>query len=104
MKNIKNRINRTTIIKESAKEAGVDLETMRTCYCAVEKKIKDYISSVDENNTPLDIKLSEGISILSEYIPTKDKISNLTGKKITVEAHIKPKFNITRHFINSINS
>lgn len=103
--NKKNRqkITKDKIIKMAAEIAGKDIDTVKTCYQAVEKIVKDYIASTELDN-PLSIRICEGINIDCDYIPPKQKKNNLTGELINVAGHIKPKFNITRSYIDSLNS
>lgn len=99
----KNKFTKERIIKLAAELASKDINTMKDCYNAVESVVKEIISSTDKNN-PTSIKMCDGISIDCEYIPEKQKKNNLNGDIIVVAGHIKPKFNITRSFVQSINS
>lgn len=96
-------ITKDKIIKMAAEVTGKDVDTVKTCYHAVEIIVKDYIASTELNN-PLSIRICEGINIDCTYIPPKQKKNNLTGEVINVAGHIKPKFNITRSYINSLNN
>jgi hypothetical protein len=38
------------------------------------------------------------------YVPAKEKKNNLTGKTSFVDSKIKPKFNITRSYVEKLNN
>lgn len=97
------KITKDKIIRMAAEITGETVETVKTCYQAAEKVIKDYIASTELDN-PISIHVCEGINIDCEYVPPKQKKNNLTGKVINVAGRIKPKVNITRSYMNSLNS
>lgn len=84
-------------------DGNIDLETVRILYGYFEEYLINVLSSASEKES-VSIKLFDGITIDSEYIPEKNKVNNLTGKEIMVPKHIKVKSNISRTFQSKINS
>ena len=76
---------------------------VRDVYDILECSIFEYLSSVN-NKQDICIKLFEGISLDGTYIPDKTKKNNLTGETNLVHSKIKPKFNITRSYIEKLNN
>lgn len=99
----KQKITKEQIIRRVANIEYKDMGTIRSIYNSIEKTIRDYIISTKPDN-PMSIKLCDGISIDSTYVPEKLKKNNLTGEIMRVSARIKPKFNITRNYLENINS
>ena len=97
------RFTKENLIKEIAKQTNNNINDVKVVYNALEKIIFDMLSSVD-NNEDINIRLFEGISLDGVYIPEKTKQNNLTGEVNLVESKIKPKFNITRSYIEKLNS
>lgn len=97
------RFTKENLIKDIAKQTDNNICDVREIYNALEKLIFDILSSVDEDRD-VDIRLFEGISLDGVYVPAKEKINNLTGKTSLVTSKIKPKFNITRSYIEKLNN
>lgn len=97
------KITKENLIRDIAKQTNTSISDVKDIYNILEKNIFDLLSSVSENND-VSIKLFEGISLNGKYIPEKNKKNNLTGKESFVESKIKPKFNITRSYIEKLNS
>lgn len=97
------RFTKENLIKDIAKQTNNNISDIRENYNALENLIFDILSSVDENKD-VDIRLFEGISLDGTYVPAKEKKNNLTGKTSFVESKIKPKFNITRSYVEKLNN
>lgn len=95
-------ITKENIIRDVSKETDKTIKDTRDFYNALEKVVFDILSSVDENKDVC-LRLFEGISLDGKYIPEKTKRNNLTGQLSLVESKIKPKFNITRSYIEKLN-
>ena len=85
------------IIKNISEECNKDKKIVRSIYNALENYITEHLSSADID-TDISIRLFEGITIDSEFIPEKTNVNNLTGKIITSKSKIRPKANITRNY------
>jgi nucleoid DNA-binding protein len=97
------RFTKENLIKDIAKQTNKNISDVKEIYNALENLIFDILSSVDENKN-VDIRLFEGISLDGIYVPAKEKKNNLTGKTSLVESKIKPKFNITRSYVEKLNN
>lgn len=91
------------IIKCIADRCDKDLKTVRAIYNTLEKNIAEYLSSADLDKD-ISIRLFEGITIDSTFVPEKTKVNNLTGNVITSSSKIKPKANITRSYREKITA
>ena len=100
---VKNTYTKDILIKNIAEKCNKDVNTVRTVYNTLENTIAKLLSSANEN-TDVTIRLFEGISIDSTFVPEKTKINNLTGKVITSTSKIKPKANITRYYRDKITA
>jgi nucleoid DNA-binding protein len=97
------RFTKENLIKDIAKQTNNNISDVKEIYNALENLVFDILSSVDENKD-VDIRLFEGISLDGTYVPAKEKKNNLTGKTSLVESKIKPKFNITRSYVEKLNN
>ena len=97
------RFTKENLIKDIAKQTNKNISDVKEIYNALENLVFDILFSVDENRD-VDIRLFEGISLDGIYVPAKEKKNNLTGKTSLVESKIKPKFNITRSYVEKLNS
>lgn len=98
--------NKTTytkemIIKNIAHECDKDIKSVKEIYNALESEIERLLSSADPE-TDINLRLFEGISISSTFVPEQTKLNNLTGKMLTSSSKIKPKANITRSYCEKI--
>ena len=89
------------LVKNIAEMCDENISTIRNVYNLLEKNVAKLLSSANPN-TDVSIRLFEGITLDSTYIPEKTKINNLTGKVITATSKIKPKANITRTYRNKL--
>lgn len=95
-------ITKDSIIKNIARNSKQTINDVKDFYDTLEDIIFDILSSVDENQD-VQIKLFEGVSLDGKYIPEKMKKNNLTGKVSLVESKIRPKFAITRSYVEKLN-
>lgn len=97
------RFTKENLIRDVAKQTNNNIYNVREIYNALEDVIFDILSSVNKDRD-VDIRLFEGISLDGVYAPAKEKKNNLTGETSLVESKIKPKFNITRSYIEKLNN
>jgi nucleoid DNA-binding protein len=97
------RFTKENLIKDISKQTNKNISDVKEIYNELENLVFDILSSVNENKD-VDIRLFEGISLDGTYVPAKEKKNNLTGKTSFVESKIKPKFNITRSYIEKLNN
>ena len=91
------------LIKKIAEEYGIGVKIVRSIYNQLEEDVFEILSSANLN-TDVSIRLFEGISIDSSFLPEKTKISNLTGETIIASSKIKPKANITRNYCEKLTN
>ncbi len=91
------------LIKEIAIRCRKDVRFVRAVYNSLEETIFDVLSSASPD-TDISIRLFEGITLGSAYVPEKTKVNNLTGETITASSKIKPKANITRNYCEKLTS
>ena len=97
------RFTKENLIKDISKQTNNNISDVKEIYNALENLVFDVLSSVNEDRD-VDIRLFEGISLDGIYVPAKEKKNNLTGKTSLVESKIKPKFNITRSYVEKLNN
>ena len=97
------RFTKENLIKDIAKQTNNNISDVKEIYNALENLVFDILSSVNEDRD-VDIRLFEGISLDGTYVPAKEKKNNLTGKTSFVGSKIKPKFNITRSYVEKLNN
>ena len=97
------RFTKENLIKDIAKQTNNNISDVKEIYNALENLVFDILSSVNEDRD-VDIRLFEGISLDGIYVPAKEKKNYLTGKTSLVTSKIKPKFNITRSYIEKLNN
>lgn len=91
------------LIKNIAELCGKNIVTVRAVYNALEDVIEKHLSSATLD-TDVSLRLFEGVTIDSTFIPEKTKVNNLTGKVITTTSKIKPKANVTRYYCERLSS
>lgn len=91
------------LIREIAKECRKDVRTVGTVYNLLEENIKRILSTADKD-TDVTIRLFDGISIGSTFVPERTKLNNLTGEVITAKNKIKPKAKITRYYCDKVTN
>jgi hypothetical protein len=90
------------LIKNIAMMSGNDVEVVRTIYNALEDDIA-HLLSLASPDTDVSLRLFEGITLNSTFVPEKTKVNNLTGEEIVASSRIKPKANITRYYCDKIS-
>lgn len=76
---------------------------VRNVYYTLEDVLLELLSSATPQ-TDVNIKLFEGISIGSTFVPEKDVVNNLTGNFITSSKKIRPKVTFTRNYRNKLTN
>ena len=91
------------MIRNIAEKCCKNIGTIRIVYNALEDLIAEYLSAASPD-TDVSIRLFEGITMDSTFIPEKDKLNNLTGQVIKTTSKIKPKANVTRYYGERLSS
>lgn len=91
------------IIKMVARHSRVRKSLVRKIYETLEHEIMRLLAEANENED-VTLRLFEGISIDSEFLPAKEKVNNLTGETITTHEKIKAKANITRYYCDKLSN
>ena len=91
------------LVKRIASECGESSKTVRDIYNAIEEDVAKLLSCANEN-TDISIRLFEGITLDSTFLPEKEKLNNLTGETIMTLKKIKPKAHITRNYCEKITN
>lgn len=101
----KNKIvyNKENVVKMIAEECDKKIVDVHTVHDAFESVIARLLSSATPDSD-ITVKLFEGITIDSVFVPEETKINNLTGNTMTYASKIKPKANITRSYQNKLNN
>lgn len=97
----KNVVTKEMLIKLIAKESGKDVNVVKSIYNIFEKVLTKLFAGVDEN-TDVSVRLFEGVSFDSSFIPQRKRHNNLTGKIIMATSKIKVKANITRNYCEKL--
>ena len=100
---VKHTFTKDMLIRNIADMCDENMSTIRNIYNLLEQNVAKLLSSANPN-TDISIRLFEGITIDSTFIPEKTKINNLTGKVITATSKIKPKANITRSYCEKLTN
>ena len=98
--NKKTVYTKAQIIKMVARRIRLRKSLVEDVFDGLEKEIFELLASADESGVSL--RLFEGITLDSEFVPESEKVNNLTGNKITTLAKIKAKANITRHYCGKL--
>ena len=91
------------LIKTVAKDCRIDRNTVKDVYESIEDSVSDALSSANEDSD-VSVRLFEGIVLNGVYIPSHEKVNNLTGKTIITKSKIVPKAQITRTYCDKISS
>ena len=94
---VNNTYTKEMLMRDIASKCRRDINTVRRIYSALEENIAELLSSAS-SEVDVSIRLFEGITLDSTYVPEKVKLNNLTGETITAMSKIKPKANITRNY------
>lgn len=91
------------LIKSVSEDCNKTINTVRLVYNSLEDKIIELLASVDPN-TDVSVRMFEGISLSSFYVPEKIKVNNLTGETILSKSKVKAKANITRNYCDKLTN
>ena len=91
------------LIKTVAKDCRIDRNTVKDVYESLEDIVSDALSSANEDSD-VSVRLFEGIVLNGVYVPSHEKVNNLTGKTIITKSKIVPKAHITRTYCDNIRS
>lgn len=91
------------LIKTVAKDCRIDRNTVKDVYESIEDSVSDALSSANEDSD-VSVRLFEGIVLNGVYVPSHEKVNNLTGKTIITKSKIVPKAHITRTYCDKISS
>lgn len=91
------------LIKTVAKDCRIDRNTVKDVYESLEDIVSDTLSSANEDSD-VSVRLFEGIVLNGVYVPSHEKVNNLTGKTIITKSKIVPKAHITRTYCDKISS
>lgn len=89
------------MIKRVARAARVRTAVVERVFDGIEREVFDALSGADADSD-VSIRLFEGITFDSTYLPEMTKVNNLTGRTITTVAKIKAKASITRHYCRKL--
>lgn len=103
MKKNKSVYTKAQIIKLVARKARIRRSLVKKIYVALEEEIMRLLADANDDNG-VSLRLFEGISIDSEFLPEKEKLNNLTGEKIITHKKIKAKANITRYYCDKLSN
>lgn len=94
-------ITQDELIREIAEKENIDLSTVRNIFKSTENTVFTHLSSVASSES-VTIKLLNGLSLESEYIP-QHKVNKGIFKDHDCPAKIKIKSNITKYYKNRFN-
>ena len=100
---VKHTYTKDMLIRSISDVCHKDMGTVRSIYNALEDNVAKLLSSAT-SDTDVSVRLFEGITLDSTFVPEKTKVNNLTGKVITSTSKIKPKANITRSYRNKLTA
>lgn len=91
------------LIKRISQECRRDEKLVRLVIDTLEEDIFEILSSADKDKD-VTIRLFEGISLESTYLPYRDLKNNLTGEEIVASEKVKAKANITRYYCDKLTT
>lgn len=97
------KITRDSLIKTIARKTMINVEYIREFYDALEDTIIENLSSASEDEDVV-LKLFSGISLKGVYVPEHKIRNNNVSDKSIVPSRIKPRFNVTKTYIDRLNS
>ena len=100
---LKKTYTKDMIIRNIAEKCKKDISTVRNVYNTMEDTIVELLSHANPD-VDITLRLFEGITIDSTYVPEQTKMNNLTGKIITSTSKIKPKVNVTRNYRDKLTA
>lgn len=100
---VKHTYTKDMLVRSVAEMCDENMGTIRNIYNLLEQNVARLLSSANPD-TDISIRLFEGITIDSTFVPEKTKVNNLTGKVITSTSKIKPKAKITRSYCEKLTN
>lgn len=94
--------NRESLIKRIVQQTGRSEDVVRQIYNTLDTVVFDTLASATEDED-VKIKLFNGITMTSSFMPSKHQINNLTGKMIQTACKIRPKVTISRDYRSRMN-
>lgn len=91
------KITKDDLVKSIAKQSNNTQKNVREIFNLLENEIFALLSNANKEQD-VEIRLFEGITLNSEFIPEKERFNNLTKKMEFVDKRIKPKANISRTY------
>lgn len=88
---------KANLIKSIAKECGFEQDEVRMVYESLDQHIVEALSKADEG-TDVVVRLFDGVSMSSTFVPEMEKVNNLTGENIVSMCKIRPKVKLTRNY------
>ena len=101
MANKKTVYTKAQIIKMIARSVKIRSSLVKKVYEGLENEIARLLATADENED-VSLRLFEGITIDSEFLPQREKHNNLTGEDITTLERIRAKAKITRNYCDKL--
>lgn len=92
---------RSQIIKRVAKSVRIRSSLVKKIYDGIEDEIMELLASAKKDDGVV-LRLFEGISVESEFLPHKDKVNNLTGEMITTSEKVRAKAHVTRNYCDKL--
>lgn len=95
-------ITKREVIRSLAEEFNMTVETVGSIYDSLENRIRLMLGSANED-TNIEIHLFDGVKLESKFLPSKEKLNNLTGKTQMVDKRIKAKASLSRRYLENLN-
>lgn len=100
---VKHTYTKDMLVRNIAEMCDENMSTIRNIYNLLEQNVVKLLSSATPD-ADVSIRLFEGITLDSIFVPEKTKMNNLTGEIITATSKIKPKANITRSYCEKLTN
>ena len=99
----KNKVTYTKdmLIKQVARKCNFRIDQVKEIYNLIEEEVFEVLSTTTPD-TDVSVRMFEGYTIDSTFVPEKTKVNNLTGKPMTTASKIKPKVTITRNYCDKL--
>ena len=95
-------VTREEVIRFLADDLEMTIQDARKKFRAWEKQIKKTLAEANEEKD-VSIHIFDGIRIESKYLPLREKVDNLTGKRRVYQEKIKPTASVTRRYMENLN-
>lgn len=94
--------NKESLIKKIADQTGQSIEVVRQIYNTLDTVVFNTLSSVTEEED-VKVKLFNGVTMTSTFVPSKNQMNNLTGQMIQTACKIRPKVTLSRDYKERLN-